>query len=210
MNFDWKTEYHRYHRYFFNLQKKARTSQTRSFVWLSLTIFTVSFFAIVAIKPTLVTIAKLNKEIQDQKEASKLLQSKIDSIITAQQEFTANMENIGLLEEALPEKNEFPKLAYFFEQISQENEVTLQSLSFEKIGSLKKPAGTSSLGPANSLNFSLGVSGSYAKLKSFLSSLESSRRVLTIQRTNFGQTKKENNFEILLIVSGTTFFDNIQ
>lgn len=206
MIFNWKSEYSRYHHYFFNLQKKTQTPKARSFAWLSLSIFTVSFFIIMAIKPTLVTIAKLNREIKDKKEASLKLQEKINSIIAAQQEFSANVDNLYLIGEALPEKSEFPRLANFFEQTASVNEVTLQSLNFEKIGDSKTtPANNPST--LHSLNFSLGISGDYFKLRNFLNTLESSRRIVKIQRVSFNRFKKENTFELLLLVSGTAFFD---
>lgn len=207
MDFNWKTEYYRYHQYFFDIQKKARAPKTRSFIWLSLTIFTISFFMIVAIKPTLVTIAKLNREINDKKEASLKLQEKINSIVAAQQEFSTNIDNLFLLDEALPEKSEFPRLASFFEQSANTNQVALQSLNFEKIGDFKTSAALNTPGLPHSLSFSVGISGEYSKLKNFLLSLESSRRIVKIQSVSFNQIKKENSFELLLIISGVTFFE---
>ncbi len=185
MNFDWKKEYYRYHRYFFDLRKKTKAPKTRSFAWLSLSIFTVSFFILVAIKPTVVTIAKLNREIIDKEKASNSLQQKINSILQAQQVFTENSDQLYLLEDALPAKSEFPRLAYFLEQEAALAEVNLKFLNFEKIGKTAASPKTSSF------NFSLVTTGDYLKLKQFLGDLEISRRIIKIERASFNQLKKE-------------------
>lgn len=213
MKFNWKDEYYRYRRYFFDLQKKAPPSKVRSFIWLSLTLFTISFFIVVAIRPTLVTIAKLNREIKDKKEASRKLQTKIDAIVQAQKEFSANAENMYLLDEALPKRNEFPRLAYFFEQNASLSGILLKSIKFENVGSskVKVRKAEKSTNETNLLNFSLIVSGDYLRLKEFLQSLESSRRLLTVQKTQFGQTKtKEQQQELSLSINGVAYFEKGQ
>lgn len=201
MNFDWKKEYYRYHRYFFDIRKKTETPKTRSFTWLSLSIFTVSFFVLVAIRPTVVTIAKLNREIVDKEKASNGLQQKINSILQAQQVFTENSDRLYLLEDALPAKNEFPRLAYFFEQEAAITGVNLKFLNFEKIGKTAVSAQTSSF------NFSLVVTGDYLKLKQFLGDLEISRRLIKIERASFNQLKKAEEIELSLSISGQAFFE---
>ena len=210
MDFNWKTEYYRYHHYFFNLQKIMQTSQARSLAWLSLSIFTVCFFAILAIRPTLITIAKLNKEIKDQKEASAMLQNKINAIVAAQQELAVNADNLPLLEEALPARNEFPKLAYFLEQAVIPGGLNIRSLNFEKVGEIKKTISgdktTKILTTSNQLSFSLGITGDYFQLRDFLTSLESSRRIIQLETASFNQARKDNTFEILLTVSGKAFY----
>lgn len=209
MELNWQDEYRRYHRYFFDLKKKSQSPKARSFAWISLTVFTISFFIIVAIKPTLVTIAKLNREIKDKEEALQKLQTKINSLVAAQQEFAANIDNLSLLDEALPEKNDFPQIAYFVEQTAVENQVSLQSLNFEKIGPVKSSFSKNDELAAKTsfLNFSLSVSGNYNHLKNFLNEIESARRLVQIQRTNFNQLKKEDSSELLLAISGTAFYD---
>lgn len=202
MNFDWKKEYYRYHRYFFDLSKKTRGPKTRSFAWLSLSIFTVSFFILVAIRPTVITIAKLNREIKDKEKASQALQQKINSILQAQQVYTENSDFLYLLEDALPAKNEFPRFAYFLEQESALSEINLKYLKFDKIG--EEVTGSSG---TSSFDFSLVVTGDYLKLKQFLADLQSSRRLLKVERASFNQLKKEEEIELSLSVSGQTFFE---
>jgi len=206
MNLDWKREYSQYHRYLFGPEEMTQAvEKRRSYVWLSLTIFTVCFFLIVAIQPTLLTIAKLNSEIKKKTEASQKLQVKINSLVAAQSVFAKNTDNFPLLDDALPEKSEFPRLAYFFEEMATSSGVSLNSLMFERIEELTQNPMDSALLPRR-LKFSLKVSGEYPRLKDFLINLESSRRVLNIGTSSFSQSKKEDIVEILLFVSGQASF----
>lgn len=210
MSLNTENEYGRYHRSLFNLRKITQGSKNRSYLWLSLTIFTVCFFLILAIQPTLVTIAKLNKEIQDKTEASQKLQTKINSIVAAQNEFAKNSENFSLLDDALPEKSEFPRLAFFFEEIATSSGVSLNSLSFDGIEeSVANPEGSVSPG-TRQLNFSITVSGDYPKLRDFLITLESSRRILKIEKSTFNQAKKEDIVELSLSVRGQTSYGKVR
>lgn len=206
MNTEEKERYYQNRRYFVKLPKISYSAKTRSFAWLALTIFMISFFLIVAIRPTLVTIAKLNKEIKDKTQASKQLQNKIDAIITAQDIYARNADNLALLDEAFPEKSEFPVLAYFFEQTATASGVTLKSLNFERIGGATQGDKSTSSLSSLPLNFSITASGDYLKLKDFLKELESSRRILKIEASTFNRVKKADVFELLLSISGQASF----
>ena len=206
MNIETKEGYQQNRRYFVRLPRIPRTVQACSFVWLSVTIFTISFFLIVAIRPTLVTIAKLNKEIKDKTEANKQLQKKINTLITAQEIYARNSDNLTLLDEAFPEKSEFPRLAYFFEQVATTSGVTLKSLNFERIGGVTPKEQGTSLLSSLPLNFSIAASGDYLKLKDLLKELESSRRILKITESTFNRVKKGEEFELQLSISGQASF----
>lgn len=208
MNVGVKEASQQHRRYFVKLPKIPYTAKARSFIWLSITIFTISFFLIVAVRPTLVTIAKLNKEIKDKTVAANELQKKINAIIAAQDVYTRNADNLVLLDEAFPEKSEFPRLAYFFEQVATSSGVIFKSLSFERIGgAVPGQTSTAQDYPSSSpLNFSLSAGGDYLKLKDFLKELESSRRLLKIKEATFSRIKKGDSFELVLYVSGQASF----
>lgn len=207
MNFSFKEEYDRAHRYFLNIGKVSRNAQTGSLLWLSLSIATVTILILTAIKPTIVTIAQLNKEIKDKKEASQKLQTKINSLVAAQKTYADNFDNILLLEEALPEKNEFPKLSIFLEEMASASGVQLKSLSFEKI-IVKQPPSPNNPLVANSFISSVTVTGEYLNLKEFLKGLETSRRVLVIEGSTLGLVKKSETWELSLQFTGRAAYGN--
>lgn len=211
MNSSSKNEFFHSQRYFTYLGNLNQKVPVRSFGWLSFTILVVTFFALAAIKPTLVTIAQLNKEIKDKTEASQKLQQKINSIVAAQKTYAKNVNLLPLLDEVLPEKNEFPQVAIFLEELASSSGVELRSLGFEKVFTKKtasvenKDVNLSSL----LLNISLGVAGEYANLKEFLKGLESSRRVIKVESVSFSQSKKAESWELSLQFTGNAFFAEI-
>lgn len=201
-------EYSRYQPAYSKFQKIAQNKKTQSFAWLSLTIFTVSFFLVIAIKPTLVTIAKLNKEIKDLSEANQKLQKKINMIVEAQNEFAKYSDDLFLLDQAVPDNSDFPRLVYFLEQAANTEGVQLKSLNLEKIGVVGKTIQADTPSLVQSLNFSITVNGDYSRLMNFVGDLELSRRILGIASTNFAlvQKDKDSAYELSVALSGQASF----
>ena len=192
MDTEAKKEFLHYRRYFTNLGRLGQRLPIRSFSWLSFTILTVTFFALAAIKPTLVTIAQLTKEIKDKTEASQKLQQKINALVAAQKVYAKNINRLPLLDEVLPKKNEFPQIAVFLEGLASSSGVELRSLDFEKVFAKKTiSADNKDLNLSSTLlSISLGVAGEYPNLKEFLKGIETSRRVIKVESISFSQSKK--------------------
>jgi Tfp pilus assembly protein PilO len=206
MSNEWRKGYHNYRRYFTNLGKLTSGPRVKSFAWLSLTFFTICFFGIVAIRPTIVTIAKLTKEIKDQRDASQKLQVKINSLIAAQSEYAKVVNLLPLLEEALPEDNNFPRLAFFLEETATSAAAEIRSLYFEKIPLKGESTKTKNKNPYNEIVFSVGVAGNYNSLKQFLNGLETSRRIIKIKSFSIGETRRKELRELVLQVTGSATY----
>lgn len=194
-----------YKRYFSDVQKLYQSEQIKSFIWLSLSISTAAFFLIMAIKPTLVTIASLRREIQEKRETSEKLQQKINAIVKAQEEYAKNADYMPLLDEALPNKSEFPQLASYFETAASSSGVELRTISFERVGSQPKPVKGKETAPS-SFHFSVSAIGQYQQLQDFLGFAESSRRMIKISEASFGETKRNEMSFLSLTVSGEATF----
>jgi len=191
-----------------------QSPQGKSLAWLSLSVSTVAFFLIVAIKPTVITITKLIKEIEEKEAASLLLDKKIASLIAAQKIYAENSQRLPMLNQALPEKSEFPWLANFLDSAALSSQIELSSLSFEKINLNLASLAKQSQKPSSyqSINFSTNAKGDYLNLKNFVSLLESSRRLIRIELAGVSETKKKNeeetNTTLQLNISGVMFFEN--
>ncbi|PIQ69819.1 hypothetical protein COS55_00375 [Candidatus Shapirobacteria bacterium CG03_land_8_20_14_0_80_40_19] len=190
------------------------TDQKKPLIWLSLSVSTVAFFLIVAIRPTVITITKLIKEIEEKEAASLLLDKKINSLVAAQKVYAINSQRLPMLNQALPEKSEFPWLANFLESTALSSQVELSSLTFEKIDLNPAPPVSQSQKPSSgqTINFSTNAKGDYLNLKNFVSLLESSRRLIKIELTGISETKKKEeeiiNTTLQLNISGVIFFEN--
>ena len=192
----------------------AKTPQSRSFAWASLTILTICFFLLAAIRPTLITVAKLSREIKEKKEADKKLDEKIRSLVAAQNIYAKYSDKIFLLEKALPQENEFPNLVQLLENTAQFSQVEISSLAFSRIifsGNLSR--NTKDVSTSRSIEFSLVVKGEYLNLMKFLLSLENSMRLINLESTLFSEAKgkiEEELPKLSLNISGRAFYENLK
>ncbi len=201
MIFDWKTEIHRYNRYFENIGKVTGRKDLRSLTGLTVTFFVISFFAFLAIKPTFVIVTGLTREIKDKKEIDDKLQKKIASLVAAQEEYSLNENRFYLLDQALPETSEFPAFIMNTEKEAVACNVQIQSFTINKI-ILTGAKGT------GSFDFDLTATGNYQDLRIFLGKFEQLRRIASLESISFGKTKKTVNepSKIRLNISGTVSF----
>jgi Tfp pilus assembly protein PilO len=209
----WRNSYLRYKTYFLNISSQySKREDVKMFLELLLSLATVSLFAVFAIRPTLITIAELFKEIQGKKTTVVQLDEKIKNLATAQTVYETKKDTISLLETAIPKE---PKPDSFIRQVEGvigQNTLKVLAINVEGATLLGTPKGEanvpegSTLLPegSNGLTFTLNVSSSYPTLSSFLADLERLRRPVKIDSLGFNLTTSEAGRELNLVVSGRT------
>src|SRR3989344_3411061 len=98
MSFPYEENFRRYGRYYRTARKYAQRPEVLISTSFILALFTISFFAIVAIRPTAITIAKLWREIQEKKTKQATLAQKIAKLEEAQPTYSALEEDLALLD----------------------------------------------------------------------------------------------------------------
>ena len=111
---NYKNSYARYQHYYRQIWKFYEKPTAKISTALLLTIFTIIFFAVFAIRPTLVTIAELIKTIDDQEEVLEQMKKKSSSLASAQQEYLIASESIEDLHAALPSDKNIQDLIVMF------------------------------------------------------------------------------------------------
>lgn len=130
MNFD-LSDYRRHRsRYSKQLKSLSKEPVAQASLALILSLLTVSFFGIFAIKPTLVTIAELMRTIKDKKEVNGLLQAKIEALTMAQANYERIKPDLGEVEKMLPQEALFLRLVAEINLLAWENDVVLESGHF--------------------------------------------------------------------------------
>jgi len=188
MALDWRTEYSRYQKYFVKFGSFYQRKKARTYTGVVFSIFTVIFFLYFAIKPTLVTITGLFKEIQDQRQVAEKLQDKINSLNQAQMEYSLIENDLYLVDQALPTDPQVSSLVKEIEALARQSGVSLEGFRVDKT-QLK---GESSLGTTSQINLNINVNGEYKNLKDFLNSLSSLRRVILVKSFSFKSAKTES------------------
>lgn len=208
MIFDWKTEMHRYHRYFVDIQGIYKRKEVRTFGELTLSLLTISFFAFFAIRPTLVIIAKLTKEIKDKQEIKTSLRKKIADLLKAQENYSLAQNRFYLVDQALPLSPDFSSLIFPLEKEAYNSGVTLESFSISKIEIIRTAKVKTPTDEALDFEFNLTLTGSYPNLQNFLSRIDNLRRIINLDKINFKQVKKakETDQTVMLSISGVSKF----
>lgn len=180
------------------------------FLEILLSLGTIAFFAILALRPTALTIAQLLQEVSSKEETLAKLDEKIENLQTAETVYTQQRTNISLLEEAVPEEPLPEIYVRQLEGLSQNHSLTILGITIgevtlvgqedetkrarEELAALPQGAGE--------VSFSISVSGSYENLSSFLSDLENLRRPAKLDQITLTATETEEGQRLVLVVSG--------
>ena len=211
MALGWRSGYLRYKRLFLNIAALYNQRQdTKAFLELFLSLGAVAIFGLFALRPTLLTIAQLYREIQAKEEMVVQLNQKAQYFVQAQTIFNQERSRIELLSSAIPEK---PTPELFVRQIEglvgkhgveilglSIGKATLLGASTEKTDKTKSELPTG----AGSISFSLSAKGSYSSLSSFLSDLESLRRPIKVNTFSLNAAEIEGEDFLILVITGQT------
>lgn len=197
---DYQTTFRRHGRFYKNVQRQMRRKEVLVSTNIILTFFTISFFAVFAIRPTALTISGLWREINDKKSVQTQLEEKISTLAEAQSALESLEEDLKLLENAVPSTVEFSRLVRTIEYLASNHTLLITSNRFTNIEIYTSTVqATASAAQINKHSFSLGVQGSFTDLKSFINDLERLERLITITSISVELPKsqvRENAFDL--------------
>ncbi|MBI4067385.1 type 4a pilus biogenesis protein PilO, partial [Candidatus Gottesmanbacteria bacterium] len=142
-----------------------------------------SFFGLFAIKPTLTTAVKLNREIQELRDLNAKYEEKITNIVKAQSAYENIREDIPLFFMTLPDNPEFTSLIMTHEKIATASNMSLEQMALDPVPISKEKR----TGVLNSFDINLLLSGNYIDLSSFLDHFLKSQRLVSIDQLNLDQ-----------------------
>jgi Tfp pilus assembly protein PilO len=187
-----------------NLLPDLKQEKTQQITALVLTLIALSFFGLFAINPTLSTIAKLKKEIIDNKFVDTQLQQKITNISILQQNYS-NIENdLNFVTDAVPLTAEPALLMADLQALGQRENISLSNIQISEVEVAKKTEGTNNY---NSFNFTFSVQGSLENVLSFISGLTKMQRSISLESISLSQGGIQGrDFEAG--INGTAYFKN--
>jgi Tfp pilus assembly protein PilO len=152
---------------------------------LFFTVIAVIFFALFAIRPTLVTMSNLIKEIQDKEALDEKLKQKIASLSSVQGEFISIQDEVGILDNAIPSTPKFEEAISIIEKIASDVKLTIISLEAKEIP--KEPTEPIDFEKAVRLRkvITLNVSGDYPSIRDFVDQVRNSQREISIDSIVF-------------------------
>lgn len=193
-------EFRRFSRYYRNLEPFLAKAAVKVYTTVILSFLTMSFFGYFAIKPTITTIASLNKQISDARLVDQKLQEKINALSLAQTEYQKIKPDLDLVENALPKAPEFPPFVKSLEKIATESGIQIANLNFKNID-LSANAEATQSSVLIPIDFSLSIEGDYPKVDNFLKKITGLERLTVIDKMGFNQ---KESLEVVL--SGQIFY----
>jgi len=193
----WRKEYLRYKSFFLSISDLYRKKRDlRMYLEILLSLATISFFGVFALRPTLLTISQLVVEIKSKKETIAVMNIKIKNLESAQQILLRETSGLSLLNTSVFDTPKPEVAARQFEGLSDKNIVKILGLSFEKTTLKPLPEN------AGGINLSVSATGSYQGLYSFLEDIENLRIPVQIDTFQIGATKAQDETLLTLVISG--------
>lgn len=216
MNSGWKKDYLRYKAFFAHMVTQYRErASVKVYLEILLSLTTISIFVLFALRPTVLTIAQLLKDIESKKQTIIILDQKIESLATAQAVYDQNRSKIAILESAIPKSSEADVFARQIEGLVGGHTIDLVSLAIDKgaiVGGISLAPVKPLLGRkkelpenASSLEFSMTLStdiDNFPSLERFVSDFEKLRRPAIIDELRITRGQEKDNTKIVLFLRG--------
>ncbi len=177
---------------------------------LFLTIGAVIFFAIFAIRPTIVTIAELNQEIEDKQELDQQLSDKVTALSSVQQQYLQLQDRLPVLDQALPNQPQLQRTIKIIEKLASEEELVIESLRVPEIPS--ENSSEVDAAPADQLErvgipLLISVQGDYESIRAFVEAMRQVRRSILVDTITFSiQEERGSRVLTATITIDTQFF----
>ncbi|MBI3379517.1 type 4a pilus biogenesis protein PilO [Candidatus Gottesmanbacteria bacterium] len=180
-----------------------KSKKTASYFTLTLSLFTLSFFGLFAIRPTLITAISLMKTVADLKQLSIDYENKIGSLVRAQSETEQIRDDIRLIDIALPSNSYFSKLARAVEKFAAQENFSVNQLQIDPVPISNPPT----LGKLYEYGFILVGTGKYPSISAFLNHLVNWQRIVSIKSMEFTQIGGTESATLRLSLKGTTYYE---
>lgn len=208
----WQKDYLRYKEFFLNIVRVYNTKpDLKIYLELVLSLITVSVFAFFAIKPTVITIIDLNKEIAEKERVSSELKKKLSNLQTADFTMQNEIQRLVFVDQAIPPKASPEILIKQLESLATSKSLKIMNIAIsdtiivgksDEVKKLKDEIKFSD--NTTSLPLIISVSGDYTNLRDFLTDIENLRRPIKINSLSITSNVSENQKTLVLTIAGVT------
>lgn len=195
MSYNYKTELHRYRRYYQSIGEFVSKPQAHAFTTTIFSFLAVSLFGWYAIRPTLQTILYLRREIEDNKKVNQQMEEKIGKLIEAQATYQSVQDLIPYVSQALPETADALSALGQIRNIVLVRGASISAITISSTPLLSKnqsspnqqAALTKTLPSrtAKPVQLSVVLQGTYETLEGVITDIVSIRRLMTVESLNF-------------------------
>ena len=170
------------------VRKRQENKKFVKSIEVSATFSLVTFFLFFAIRPTFLTISKLQGDIESKKILKTELKNKINQIIQAQDSYSQVQEKYQLIDSSLPERPNYYQAASQIKKDSSDLSIPINSLNYVvvKVDENKPDPNFSSY------DVDINIDGQFSKSVSLISQLLKNRRLMNIASIRLGTNLEAN------------------
>lgn len=178
---------------------KESKDKNNSYITVGVTFVVIVLLIIFAIRPTVTTIVKIRKEIEEKERISQTLDQRIQTLSSLEKEYDESEEKFEFMQFVYPESEKYILLLANIEPIVNRNSFKLTSFRFDKYDGESYDLSTSLLEPSV---IQLSVTGLYSNFINLLKDFESLPMHCVVERVSFGSNSSsgsnEMSFSLLL------------
>jgi len=206
MNKTYKEKYRHYKEYLLKKTKElSKQPAVKASANLTFTILLVLFFGLFAIKPSLLTLGQLLKELQEKQKINQALEEKIEILQQLKTVYTEASSYLPLADQALPAQAELKQLVCQLNFLAAAYGLKLESVSLAEFDLLTDSSSEKGAEVKN-LKFKISALGSFNGLKNFLADLEKLNRLVQVDSVVLSGENKEAQTELRLNLEGKVFW----
>ena len=213
----WRNNYLRYKTYFLNVLGRYRErADVRVYLEILLSLTAISIFSVFALRPTLLTIAELIKEIESKKLTLTQMEEKINNLSQAQTLFDRERGKIVLLDTSIPQKIDPVIFARQMEGLSSKHQSQILEvltgstpISGEVVSSTDSSSSSRDVEalPEGTLTFKYSIQlvsalDQFTALSNFLSDLEQLRLPSKLDSLSLSTTEIDQEKFLLMRIEG--------
>ncbi len=194
----------KYSRYYTFVKPIFQNSTVKTYNSFALSLIIITIFSLFAIKPTLKTIATLQKQIEQQTKVLDQLNAKARTVSQAKSNLDSMSDaDKAKLEALLPSQTDPVGLAKNMVQWANQYTASISAMELQNAPLVGEPQTGSSSADLAELPFTFNISGSYPNMVSTLSAFNSSSRLLYLNTILMSQ---ESDQGITVAIDGKTYF----
>lgn len=182
---------------------KLDSKKTVSYFTITLSLLSISFFGLFAIRPTIITAISLYKSVADLKQINIDYENKISSLVQGQAEYEQIRDKIPLVEAALPHTSSFHKLTSSLENFAARSNIVITQLQIDGVPvSRQQPSSKLEL-----YGFSMVTLGTYSNTYAYLQHLLNWKRFVTINSVEFVKEGSSQSGTLRVGIKGNAYYE---
>ena len=191
-------------RYYTYIRPVLRSKGVHEYGPLIFSLVMVSFFSIFALRPTLTTIATLQKSIEEQQTLDKSITQKIEDLKNAKNNYLAiSQETRTKVDNLVPNDTALPSLITQIRQLASTYDASVSGIQFETIVLDGKPQTLVAKPVQKEIPFTISLRGRYQSLVQFADALPKIDRNISVQNVTL-HSDQENN--LLMAINGSAYY----